>query len=94
MSQPIVDAHHHLWPGAHVGGDDYLLEQLHADTASAARPDSEIAATVSEKAIEHLEAPVGRVAGFDTPFPYSLEHVYKPDKQRVLNAIEYVARWA
>ncbi len=30
----IIDAHHHLWPGAHVGGDDYLLEQLHADTAS------------------------------------------------------------
>ena len=31
---PIIDAHHHLWPGAHVGGDDYLLEQLHGDTAS------------------------------------------------------------
>ena len=31
---PIIDAHHHLWPGAHIGGDDYLLEQLHADTAS------------------------------------------------------------
>ncbi len=30
----IIDAHHHLWPGAHVGGDDYLLEQLRADTAS------------------------------------------------------------
>ena len=55
---------------------------------------SEITATVAEKAIDHLEAPVGRVAGFDTPFPYSLEHVYKPDKQRVLNAIEYVAGWA
>jgi pyruvate dehydrogenase E1 component beta subunit len=54
---------------------------------------SEVAATVAEKAIEHLEAPIGRVAGFDTPFPYSLEHVYKPDKKRVLNAIEYVARW-
>jgi 2-oxoisovalerate dehydrogenase E1 component beta subunit len=54
---------------------------------------SEVAATVAEKAIEHLEAPVGRVAGFDTPFPYSLEHVYKPDKKRVLNAIEFVANW-
>lgn len=31
---PIIDAHHHLWPGGHVGGEDYLLEQLRADTAS------------------------------------------------------------
>lgn len=55
---------------------------------------SEVAATVSEKAIDVLEAPIVRVSGFDTPFPYSLEHVYKPDKKRVLTAIEYVARWA
>ena len=54
---------------------------------------SEIAATVSEKAIEYLEAPVVRVTGFDTPFPYTLEHVYKPDKQRVSTAIEYLAGW-
>lgn len=54
---------------------------------------SEVAATVAEKAIDSLEAPVARVAGFDTPFPYTLEHIYKPDKQRVLNAIEYVAGW-
>jgi pyruvate/2-oxoglutarate/acetoin dehydrogenase E1 component len=54
---------------------------------------SEVAATVAERAIEYLEAPIGRVTGFDTPFPYALEHVYKPDKKRVLNAIEYVARW-
>ena len=55
---------------------------------------SEIAATVAEKAVDSLEAPIGRVAGFDTPFPYTLEHVYKPDKKRVLNAIEYVANWS
>jgi len=55
---------------------------------------SEVAATVAEKAVDSLEAPIGRVAGFDTPFPYTLEHVYKPDKKRVLNAIEYVARWS
>ncbi len=47
----------------------------------------------AEKAIDSLEAPIGRVAGFDTPFPYALEHVYKPDKKRVLKAIEYTARW-
>lgn len=54
---------------------------------------SEVSATVAEKAIEYLEAPIGRVAGFDTPFPYTLEHVYKPDKKRVLNALEYVKAW-
>ena len=31
-----------------------------------------------------------RVAGFDTPFPYTLEHVYLPDTRRVMNAIEHV----
>jgi predicted TIM-barrel fold metal-dependent hydrolase len=46
MARPIIDAHHHLWPGAHVGGDDYLLEQLHADTASVRSDSSAIAATV------------------------------------------------
>ena len=52
-----------------------------------------VAATVAEKAVDSLRAPVARVAGFDTPFPYTLEHAYKPDKKRVLGAIEYVARW-
>ncbi len=54
---------------------------------------SEIAATVAEKCIDSLEAPVARVSGFDTPFPYTLEHIYKPDKKRVLGAIEYTANW-
>ena len=54
---------------------------------------SEVAATVAEKAVDSLLAPIARVAGFDTPFPYTLEHVYKPDKKRVLTAIEYVANW-
>jgi 2-oxoisovalerate dehydrogenase E1 component beta subunit len=54
---------------------------------------SEVAATIAERAVDSLEAPVGRVSGFDTPFPYTLEHVYKPDRKRVLNAIEYVASW-
>ena len=54
---------------------------------------SEVAATVAERAMDSLLAPVARVAGFDTPFPYTLEHVYKPDKKRVLGAIEYVTRW-
>jgi 2-oxoisovalerate dehydrogenase E1 component beta subunit len=49
---------------------------------------AELAAVAAEKAIEHLEAPVLRVTGFDTPFPYALENYYLPDVPRVLDAIE------
>jgi len=51
---------------------------------------SEISAIVAEKCIDVLEAPIRRVAGFDTPFPYTLEHVYMPHADRVLHAIEDV----
>jgi len=54
---------------------------------------SEISAIVAEKAIESLEAPVLRVTGFDTPFPYSLEHVYMPDAKRVLAAVEHAVKF-
>lgn len=53
----------------------------------------EISAIIAEKAIESLEAPILRVTGFDTPFPYSLEHVYMPDARRVLAAIERVVHF-
>jgi pyruvate dehydrogenase E1 component beta subunit len=48
----------------------------------------EIAALVAEKCIEHLRAPVLRVTGFDTPFPYTLEHIYMPDARRCFAALE------
>jgi len=50
----------------------------------------EISALIAENAIEYMEAPIRRVAGFDTPFPNTLEHHYLPDKRRVLDAVEYV----
>ncbi|MCI0587723.1 MAG: alpha-ketoacid dehydrogenase subunit beta [Planctomycetes bacterium] len=49
---------------------------------------AEISAILAEKAIEVLEAPIVRVAGFDTPFPYTLENLYLPDARRVLAGIE------
>lgn len=52
---------------------------------------AEIAALLAEKAIDSLQAPVLRVTGFDTPFPYSLENLYLPDAHRVLEAVERVA---
>ena len=54
----------------------------------------ELAATIQEKAILHLEAPILRVTGFDTPFPYTLEHVYMPDQKRVLAAVERAFNYA
>lgn len=54
---------------------------------------AEISALIAENAIEYLEGPVIRVAGFDTPMPYTLEHVYLPDSRRVLEAIEKVVNF-
>jgi 2-oxoisovalerate dehydrogenase E1 component beta subunit len=51
---------------------------------------AELAATIQERAILHLEAPILRVTGFDTPFPYTLEHEYLPDPDRILDAVERV----
>ena len=53
----------------------------------------ELAAIVAEKALEYLEAPIKRVTGFDTPFPYTLEDVYMPDADRVLRAILKTSRY-
>jgi pyruvate dehydrogenase E1 component beta subunit len=51
---------------------------------------AEIAALIGERCFLHLEAPVARVTGFDTPFPYTLEHEYLPDPGRILRAIDRV----
>lgn len=48
---------------------------------------AEIAAQVAERALLSLEAPILRVTGLDTPFPYSLEDVYLPDSASVVSAI-------
>ncbi len=48
---------------------------------------SELITLISERAFLYLEAPPVRVTGFDTPFPYTLEHEYLPDAGRVLKAI-------
>ena len=40
---------------------------------------AELAALIAEQALTSLQAPVLRVTGYDTPFPYTLEHAYLPD---------------
>ena len=49
---------------------------------------AEIAAAVQEDCFLHLEAPVQRVCGWDTPFPLSNEPFYVPDKFRCYEAIK------
>ncbi len=49
---------------------------------------AELAATIAEKALLHLESPVYRVTGFDTPFPYTLEEKYLPSPSRILRAAQ------
>jgi pyruvate dehydrogenase E1 component beta subunit len=54
---------------------------------------AELAATIQEKALLWLEAPILRVTGFDTPFPYTLEQEYLPDASRILDAFERVTNF-
>jgi 2-oxoisovalerate dehydrogenase E1 component beta subunit len=51
---------------------------------------AEISAVIAEGAIDSLEAPIVRVTGFDTPFPYALEPLYMPSAGRILAAVERV----
>jgi pyruvate dehydrogenase E1 component beta subunit len=44
---------------------------------------AELSATITERALLYLEAPVIRVTGFDTPFPYALENYYLPGVERI-----------
>ncbi len=49
---------------------------------------AELAALVQERCFYHLEAPVQRVTGFDTPYPHSLEWAYFPGPIRIGTAIK------
>lgn len=48
---------------------------------------AELSATLTEKALLHLQAPILRVTGFDTPFPYSWEQQYLPTQERTRKAL-------
>lgn len=51
---------------------------------------AEISALIAEGALDYLKAPVLRVGGFDTPFPYVHEDIYPPSVQRTLKAVRSV----
>ena len=54
---------------------------------------AELATTLYERCLAHLEGPIERVCGFDTPFPYSLEHEYLPNADRVVGAVRKSLNW-
>ncbi|PWG03769.1 alpha-ketoacid dehydrogenase subunit beta [Sphingosinicella humi] len=49
---------------------------------------AELSALVQERCFYHLEAPVQRVTGFDTPYPHSLEWAYFPGPVRLGQALK------
>ena len=53
---------------------------------------SEVAAIVSDKAFDYLDAPVKRVTAPHTPVPYSkgLEDVYVPDSNDVVSTVKSI----
>ncbi|MDZ5456721.1 alpha-ketoacid dehydrogenase subunit beta [Azohydromonas lata] len=51
---------------------------------------AELAALVQEHCFYHLEAPIERVTGWDTPYPHALEWAYFPGPQRVAAALRRV----
>lgn len=53
---------------------------------------AELAALVQERCFYHLEAPVERVTGFDTPYPHSLEWAYFPGPIRIGQAIQKIMK--
>ena len=65
-----------------------------AEAPSESSITAEVAARVQELCFHSLEAPVIRVAGFDTPYPPSkCEEDYLPDLDRVLDAVDRSLAW-
>jgi 2-oxoisovalerate dehydrogenase E1 component beta subunit len=50
----------------------------------------ELSALVQERCFYHLEAPIERVAGWDTPYPHAFEWDYFPGPARVRAALDRV----
>ena len=51
---------------------------------------AELAAEVQERCFYHLEAPILRVTGWDTPYPHAQEWDYFPGPDRVGRALRLV----
>ncbi len=49
---------------------------------------AEISAVVAEEIMDELDAPIQRVGAPFVPVPFNLEHIYLPDSQNVISAVE------
>lgn len=67
---------------------------LHEDNLTAGFG-AELSALITEKAFESLDAPVRRLASFDSPVPFapSLEKEVLPDKSKLLKAIQDILKY-
>ncbi|MCE5317669.1 MAG: alpha-ketoacid dehydrogenase subunit beta [Parachlamydia sp.] len=48
---------------------------------------AELSALIMERCFLHLQAPIRRCCGLDTPFPHTLEKEYLPDAPKVVQAV-------
>ncbi len=51
---------------------------------------AELSATIQEECFWHLEAPIVRVAGWETPYPHAFEWDYFPGQDRLLQGIRSI----
>jgi 2-oxoisovalerate dehydrogenase E1 component beta subunit len=51
---------------------------------------AELAARIQKECFYSLEAPISRIAGWDTPYPHAFEWQYFPGKRRVANGIRKI----
>jgi 2-oxoisovalerate dehydrogenase E1 component beta subunit len=51
---------------------------------------AELVALVQEHCFYHLQAPIERITGWDTPYPHALEWAYFPGPARVAAAMQRV----
>jgi 2-oxoisovalerate dehydrogenase E1 component beta subunit len=49
---------------------------------------AELATLIQERCFYHLEAPIQRVTGWDTPYPHAYEWIYFPGPLRMKNALK------
>uniref|UniRef100_A0A2S2PH05 3-methyl-2-oxobutanoate dehydrogenase (2-methylpropanoyl-transferring) n=1 Tax=Schizaphis graminum TaxID=13262 RepID=A0A2S2PH05_SCHGA len=54
---------------------------------------AEISASIQEECFLHLESPIRRVTGYDTPFPHVFEQFYLPNKWKCLQAIKELVNY-
>ena len=65
-------------------------KKLRASATLTSGVGGEVAALVQEHCFSHLEAPIVRVTGWDTPYPHAQEWDYSPGPARVGRALNEV----